>query len=194
MALDDINLTLIARKQTIAKICGPYRYKDGAFAAAVTNTTPLLNDLNTIISSPLLTAHEMSVFKRVKQSTIKLRNMQARRENPDNLQLMMESACVFDLEDVVAVDMKARGQYKPPMICQILGENGEVKESITINNDNKVERYEGGKLVNVPGAPEAFNRAQTEAFGEKLRMDGDCVLGCYADGKLLSTRDFVGCD
>lgn len=45
-------------------------------------------------------------------------------------------------------------------MCQILEKNWEVKESIIIDDDNRIEHYEGGKPVNVSGA---FGRSDTNS-------------------------------
>ena len=169
--------------------CGGYRYKDGAFEAAVTTDSALLDDLSTIISSPLLTTHEKSVFSQVKRAVINLRNMKARGEKPDDIRIRSEGMCVMAMDDAVAADCKARGQYKPPIMCQIIRADGEVKETMTIDHENKVEEYKGGKPMVVPGAPKAFNQAQAEAFGETfgdtLNLKSKYTVGRYAPGRLF---------
>ena len=185
MASDDIDTFLVALKRTMVLICGISRYKAGAFEAVVTADSALLDDLSTIISSPLLTTHEKSVFSQVKTAAINLRNMKARGEAPDDLRILSEGMCVMAMDDVVGADCKARGQYKPPMMCQIVGANGEVKETMTIDHENKVEKYKGGKLMTVPGAPQAFNQAQMEAFGDNFNLESKYTVGCYAPGRLF---------
>ena len=185
MASEDIDSFLVALKRTMVAICGVSRYKNGAFEAAVTTDSALVDDLSTIISSPLLTTHEKSVFSQVKRAAINLRNMKAHGEKPDDLRILSEGMCVMAMDDVVGADCKARGQYKPPTMCQIIGADGEVRESMTIDHENKVEKYKGGKPMVVPGAPEAFNQAQTEAFGHTFNPESNISVGCYAPGGLL---------
>lgn len=72
---------LQAIKDSLVRMCGPSRYKNGAFTTkAVTKNSPVLDDLKTIIGSPLLSQHEKNVFEEVKKSFINSRNMQAHGE------------------------------------------------------------------------------------------------------------------
>ena len=192
MASECIDSFLVALKRTMVAICRVSRYKDGAFEAAVTTDSAVLDDLRTIISSPLLTTHEKSVFSQVKRAAINLRNMKARGEKPDDLRILNEGMCVMAMDDVVGTDCKARGQYKPPTMYQIIGADGEVEETVTIDHENKIEKYKGGKPMVVPGAPKSFNQAQTKAFGETFgdtfNLESKCTVGCYAPIRLLCNR------
>ena len=158
-------------------------YKGGAFAAAVTTTSPVLDDLNTIISSPLLTAYEKSIFTQMKKSTIVLRNMKAKGNTPNSLQIITAFDWSTALEDVMSADMETRGEYVPPMMMQTLGDNGEIKESIVIDNNGGETHHKGGKPGVVPGAPSWFNEAQAKAHGNILSVKGDLGAGCYSGGK-----------
>ena len=150
-----------AMKDSLVRACGEYRYKNGAFATAVTKTTSIIDDLNIIINSPLLATNEKKVFEQIKNIVISVRNMEAHGEKLDMLRISMEPIMAFD--KVVSADMKLRGQYKPPTLAQIQGENGTVKETILIDDDGKVTCYKGGQPGVIPGAPQAFNEAQQKA-------------------------------
>lgn len=152
---------LQAVKYSLVLACGEYRYKNGAFATTVTETTSTIDDLNIIINSPLLAINERKVFELVKNTVISVRNMEARGFELDMLRIVTEPTMSFD--KVISADMKLRGQYKPPMLAQIQGENGTVKETILIDDDGKATHYEGGQPGVVPGAPQAFNEAQQKA-------------------------------
>ncbi|KAG7009216.1 hypothetical protein G7Y79_00003g010840 [Physcia stellaris] len=97
-----------AMKETLLLANGPYGYKNGAFAGAVTPATSVIDDFNVMISSPLVTAHEKLVFEKAKNLVVRLRNMKARGEEPDNLQFIKDCNCAFKLEKVLSADMKAR--------------------------------------------------------------------------------------
>ena len=72
---------LQAIKDTLVHCCGEYRYKNGAFATVVTETTSTIDDLNIIISSPLLASHERKAFEQVKSAVISVRNIKAAMKN-----------------------------------------------------------------------------------------------------------------
>ena len=163
---------LQAMKDTLLLSCKEYRYKDGAFATAVTETTSTFDDLNIIINSPLLATHERKAFEQVKNAVISVQNMEARGEKLDFLRILLETQeRTTAIEKVVSADMKLRGQYEPPMMIQYPGKNGTVEETILIGNDGEEMRYKGGQPGVVPGAPQAFNDAQQKAFGNVFRPE-----------------------
>lgn len=180
-----IDSFLQAIKETLLLAIGPRRYKNGAFAGVATQATSMADDLNFMISSPLVTAHEKRVFEKVKRSVVKLRNMKVQGEKLDTFQVLMESECGHELVKVFSADMKARGEYVPPMMLQTLGENGEIEESILIDKDGGGTRYQGGKPGVVPGAPEAFNKAQEQAHGDLLNRHGKEGSDHHAGGNYL---------
>ena len=160
-----------AMKETLLQANGPYGYKNGAFAGAVTPATSVIDDFNVMINSPLVTAHEKRVFEKTKDLLVRYRNMKARGEEPDNLQFAADFECAFELEKVLSADRKARGEYVPPLMMQTVGKNGEIEESILVDDDGGT-RYKGGKPGVVPGAPEVFNKAQEQAHGDLLNHFG----------------------
>ena len=162
-------------KLSLVRSCRKYRYKNGAFATAVTTTTSPVDDLNIIINSPLLTSYERRVFEQVKKAVISVRNKEARGENLHELHLVMGPYMAF--LQVIEADMSLRGLYVPPTMGQIMGQDGTIKETILIDNDGNETHYEGGEPCVVPGAPQAFNEAQRRAHGNffkpKEKDDGD---------------------
>ncbi|KAI4172309.1 MAG: hypothetical protein LQ346_008621, partial [Caloplaca aetnensis] len=174
----DVDTLLQMMKDTILIAVQRYNYKGGAYAAAVSTTSPVLDDLNTIINSPLLSKHEKDIFSQMKRSTIILRNLQARGEKPpDGLQMITLFSWAMELEEITAADAKKRGQYVPPTMMQAMGDNGEVEESFLFDNEGGVTRHAGGKPGVVPGAPEAFNQAQAEACKDFWSGVGDGRVG-----------------
>ena len=169
---------LQSMKDTLVLACGENWYKNGAFATAVTTTTSIIDDLNIIIKSPLLTAYERKVFEQVKNTVIGVRNMEARGEKLDALRFLTDThEPTMAIEKVISADMKSRGQYSPPWMIQIPGENGTIKKTTLIDDDGNETHYEGGEPGVVPGAPKAFNEAQRRAnrnsFRPKEKGDGD---------------------
>ena len=124
-----------AMKETLLLASGPYSYKNGAFAGAVTPATSMIDDFNVMISSPLVTADEKLVFEKAKKLVVRLRNMKARGEEPDNLQFIKDWNCALKLKMVLSADMKARGEYVPPLNMQQWARRGEIKESLFIDDD-----------------------------------------------------------
>ena len=170
---------LQAMKDTLVLYCKEYRYKNGAFAMAVTEATSTVDDLNIIINSPLLTTHERKAFEQVKNAVISVQNMEARGEKLNFLRILLETQePTTAIEKVVSADMKLRGQYEPPPIMiQYPGENGTIKKTVLIGDDGEEKSYKGGRPGVVPGAPKAFNEAQQKAHGNlfrpKRKDDGD---------------------
>ena len=159
-----------AIKAALVLYCGDYRYKNGAFATAVTETTSTVDDLNIIINSPLLASHEKKAFEQIKNAVISVRNRKARGEKLNEFRLLMEAhEPTKAMEKVISADMKLRGQYEPPPnMIQIQDQDGTTEETILIDEDGKATRYKGGQPGIVPGAPQAFNEAQQKAFGDKF--------------------------
>lgn len=168
----DIDISLWAMKETLLLGNDPYRYKNGAFAGAVTQDTSMVDDLNVMISSPLVTAREKWVFEKAKKCVLRLRNMKARGEEPDIVQCFEEGKCALELNKVLWAEKEARGEYEPPLMMQTVGENWEIKESVLIDDDGGETRYKGEKPGVVPGAPEAFNKAQEQAHGNLFNRHG----------------------
>ena len=187
MSQDPIDGALTAIKETLLIGIGPYRYKNGAFAGAVTPATSVIDDFNIMISSPLVTAREKHVFENVKNWVVKLRNMKARGEEPDIPQLLKDGECAMEMSGLFSAEKKARGEYVPPMMVQTVGENGEIEESILLRDDGGETRYKGGKPGVVPGAPEAYNKAQEEAHGYLLNRHGKKGSDHDAEGKFISS-------
>ena len=160
-------------KDTLVLFCKKYRYKNGAFATAVTETTSTVDDLNIIINSPLLTTHERKVFEQVKKAVISAQNMEAHGEKLDFLPILLKTQePTTVIEKVVLADKKLRVQYElPPIMIQYPGKNWTVKVTISIGNDGEETRYKGGQPGIVPGAPQAFNDAQQKAFGNVFRPE-----------------------
>ena len=179
MASEDIDTFLVALKLSMVAFCQGHRYKDGAFEVAVTTDSPILDDLNKIISSPLLTTHEKKVFSQVKRAAINHRNMKAHGEKPANGRLFGEAFSLLAMDELVGADCVARGQYKEPTLYQVVGADGEVKEFKTVYHKNEVEKdEEGDKPITVPGVPK-------EAFEHTFIAELVNTAGCDAPGRLF---------
>ena len=149
-------------KDTLVVACCHYQYKNGAFAKSVTKTTSTTDDLNIIINSPLLAANEKKAFEEARKAVISVQSMGVRDQEFDLLRIKEIGEPIIALQQVIEADMKLRGQYKPPTMVQVEGENGSVGETIVIDDDGP-RHYKGGQPGVVPGAPQAFNEAQQKA-------------------------------
>jgi hypothetical protein len=136
-------------------------YKDNAFHCLINSGTPPLDSLNILLASHLVTEEEKNkAFRPWKSTLLQVHQADASAMNTFELLTLMMKCPTWC--EVFEDDIRSRGGYVPPMTLQTIGKDGTVKETHTINRDGTAQVTKGGRLGEVPGAPEDFNEAQSK--------------------------------
>ena len=138
-------------------------YKNGAFKGQITNTMSMTDALRVFINSPLCTDEEkannflpmLKLWIGAKRGwNIAERTGDTKRASEA---LFQTYAILSDMSDAVFdADLRARGGYVPPSLIQVVDDDGNVTETVTIAEDGTSKTTQGGEVGVVPGAPEGY--------------------------------------
>jgi hypothetical protein len=152
---------LKALQETFHLAVNGRNYKRGAFRGQIDGRTDPFLAVSIFITSPLLTELEKGLFRDLHGSLIDLQRSDLGRMDP--FEFMMKTMIVLEIGDHFSSDAKAQGMYVPPMTTQTYDPTtGNVTSTSTIDDDGNITETPGGRPLEIPGAPAAFNAAQAQ--------------------------------
>ncbi|EPE32532.1 hypothetical protein GLAREA_07666 [Glarea lozoyensis ATCC 20868] len=166
-------------QQTITRGVYNLNFKNGAFKSLISQSMPPAQSLTILSKSVLTTEIEMEICFIMRGAALELSEGTFRM---DDLMLFLNVAEA--LNNAFTEDARSRGMYVADPIMQIIGENGEVTETMSFSYDGKVTKTSGGVPGLPPDAPvgysswgmrelEKFSKARKNLGGKKTSGKGD---------------------
>lgn len=191
----DVGMHITAWRQSLVLAVQEWNYKEVAFKDKITTSTNVVDGLDILIASPLLSEKEKAAFSGLRASLVKLLTQSSRMTSVDLLVELIPST--EQVTNIFDEDRKKQGQYVPPMMAQSIGGDGKVKKTFEIGDDGNIKTKKGGEFGVVPSATEDEKQMQREHIhhpGLRTEFDPTKLSQKERENLLANLRSMLGKD